>query len=189
MTLLEVIIALAVITTGVISGLSLTSYNLNTVFFSETRLIAANIAREGIEAVRQIRDSNWLGGAVWNQGIVVAGQYRLTVNFNQAANQWTTQSQSVDIDNCQACQLYLDKNTGVYSHNATGDAMPYKRLLILREICWQGGVNNEVVMAVGQICPGGASVLAGWQVESLVKWQETAREHQLSVIDRLYDWK
>ncbi|MCX6785803.1 MAG: hypothetical protein NTZ18_03050 [Candidatus Komeilibacteria bacterium] len=186
-TLLEVIIALAVITTGVVSSLSLTSYNLTTVFSSETRLIAANLAREGIEAARQLRDSNWLAGNPWNQGIVDAGKYRLTVNFDPSANAWTTQSQAVDIGACANCQLYL-AGSGVYSHNAAGNtATAYKRLITLKQICWQDVSGSEVVMAVGQNC--GANPLIGYQVESLLAWTEAGRAHQLSVIDRLYDWK
>lgn len=188
LTLIEVIIALAVITTGVISSLTLTSYNLTTVFASETRLVAANLAREGIEAVRQLRDSNWLAGYPWNQGIAEAGTYRLTVNFNPENNFWATQSQQADIDNCADCQLYFD-DSGVYSHNDSGAVTVYKRLIALRQICWQEGVNNEVIMEAGQSCPGGASPLVGYQVEALVKWTEVSRTHQLTVIDRLYDWK
>ena len=81
-TLIEVVIALSVVVTGVVAGLTLTTYNLNTVVASDRRLIAANFAREGIEVVRQVRDSHWLNNRPWDEGITDLGNYRLTVDFN-----------------------------------------------------------------------------------------------------------
>ena len=190
LTLIEVVVALGVVTTGVISGLTLTAYNLTTAVSSATRLVAANLAREGIEVIRQKRDSNWLEGAPWNQGMVEANKYRLTVYFNEASNQWTTVSQVVNINNCNACQIYLNPNTGVYSHNDTG-TLPtaYKRWLGLKEICWQAAVSAEVILAAGQKCADVNQPLVGYEVESLVTWTENSRAHSLSVVDRLYDWR
>ena len=97
-SLIEAMIALSVIITGVVSGLTLTSFNLTASFISETRLIAANLAREGLETVRSLRDSNWLAGRPWNEGILNAGFYRFTVNFNPANNLWLAVEQANDIE-------------------------------------------------------------------------------------------
>ena len=190
LTLIEVVVALGVVTTGVISGLTLTAYNLTTAISSETRLVASNLAREGLEVIRQKRDSNWLANLTWNQGIVEANKYRLTVDFDAAGNQWTTVSQVVDMDSCSACQIYLNPNNGVYSHNNTG-TLPtaYKRWLGLKEICWQEAVGVEAVLAYGQKCADFSQPLVGYEVESLVTWTENNRPHSISVVDRLFDWR
>lgn len=190
LTLIEVVVALGVVTTGVLAGLTLTTYNLNTSVASASRLVAANLAREGIEVIRQKRDSNWLAGQPWNQGIVEAGKYRLTVYFDEAGNQWSTVSQAVDLANCDDCRIYLDPATGVYSHNNAG-ALPtsYKRWLGLKEICWQAQNSSEAILAAGQQCAGVNQPLVGYEVESLVTWRENGRDHSLSVVDRLYDWR
>lgn len=190
LTLIEVVVALGVVTTGVLAGLTLTTYNLNTSVASAARLVASNLAREGIEVIRQKRDANWLASVSWNQGIVEANKYRLTVNFDEVGNQWTTVSQAVEIENCPACQIYLDPATGVYSHNDTG-ALPtsYKRWLGLKEICWQEAIGSETILAAGQQCADVNQPLVGYEVESLVTWRESNRDHSLSVVDRLYDWR
>ena len=59
-TLMEVIIAMTilVIGAGASTTLILTTVRYNTV--SEDYIVAFNLAREGVEAIRNIRDTNWL---------------------------------------------------------------------------------------------------------------------------------
>lgn len=59
-TLIEGIIAIAIISTALIVGLSLAYSNLTAAQNNSDRIIAANLAREGLEVMRNIRDSNWL---------------------------------------------------------------------------------------------------------------------------------
>lgn len=59
-TLIEGIIAIAIISTALIVGLSLAYSNLIAAQNNSDRIIAANLAQEGIEVMRNIRDSNWL---------------------------------------------------------------------------------------------------------------------------------
>jgi len=193
---MEVIVALAVVTTGVISGLTLTTYNLTSTVFSQRRLVAANLAREGIEVVRQIRDSNWLNGQDWNQGIAAPNEYRLTIDFDPAlydpaGSVWTFSpvTQTVDIEDCDDCLIYLDPDSGIYSHDSVGTPTSYKRLITIQEICWQDVVEDEVVLTAGSLCSDTPYELVGWQVNSQVTWAEAGREHQLSMIDQLYDWR
>ncbi|MFA6304450.1 MAG: prepilin-type N-terminal cleavage/methylation domain-containing protein [Patescibacteria group bacterium] len=189
-TLIEVVVALGVVTTGVIAGMTLTSYNLNISSTSESRLVASNLAREGIEVVRWFRDSNWLANLPWNQSIVEVGKYRLTVDFDEANNTWATVSQIVDLDACTDCQIYLDAATGVFSHNNIGTNLTsYKRLISLKEICWQEAVGSEAILANGQKCSDVAAPLIGYEVSSQVSWNESGKQHLLEAVDRLYDWK
>ena len=59
-TLLEGIIALTVIIVGLVAGITLAVVNIGSAQNNERRIVAANLAREGIEAMRNSRDSNWL---------------------------------------------------------------------------------------------------------------------------------
>lgn len=59
-TLLEGIIAMTVITVGLVAGMSLAISNISTAQNNERRVVAVNLAREGVEAIRNMRDSNWL---------------------------------------------------------------------------------------------------------------------------------
>ncbi|MBI4090961.1 MAG: GIY-YIG nuclease family protein [Candidatus Komeilibacteria bacterium] len=59
-TLIEGVIALAIISTALIVGLTLAYSNLIAAQNNSDRIIATNLAREGLEVMRNIRDSNWL---------------------------------------------------------------------------------------------------------------------------------
>jgi len=59
-TLLEGIIATGIIGAALIVGITLALSNLNAARANANRIIAANLAREGIEVIRNVRDSNWM---------------------------------------------------------------------------------------------------------------------------------
>ncbi|MBI2356254.1 MAG: hypothetical protein HYV13_03575 [Candidatus Doudnabacteria bacterium] len=59
-TLIETILATFILTTSLVAGLSVAIYVLTAQAVSENQVIATNLAREGIEAVRMMRDTNWL---------------------------------------------------------------------------------------------------------------------------------
>ena len=69
-TLIEVMAAVAVLSIGLVGGLTVITKNLSNMRTGEDRIIAANLAAEGIELVRNVRDTNWLTtGNNWNQNI------------------------------------------------------------------------------------------------------------------------
>jgi len=190
LTFIETIVAIGVLLTGVISGLTLTSFTLNSSVASEGRLKAANFAREGIEVIRQIRDSNWLAGNLWFSGILQDpdAHYRLIVNFDPASNMWTGEDQAANIENCVACQLYYQPTSGVFSHDAGGELTSYKRLITINQICWQSEIDDEAILLDGQSCTAN-TILVGYQLTSQVTWTDNNQEHELKIVDRIYDWR
>ncbi|OGD24802.1 hypothetical protein A2819_00980 [Candidatus Azambacteria bacterium RIFCSPHIGHO2_01_FULL_40_24] len=78
-TLIETIVAVGVITIGLVSALTLISYSLFYVSNINDRLIAANLVAEGLEVVRNIRDNNWLQSLSWNNGLA-NGDYQVSYN-------------------------------------------------------------------------------------------------------------
>jgi len=77
-TIIEVMVAIFIITTGMLGAFNLIQ---QTIFFTATsssRLVAAYLAQEGIEIVRNIRDSNWLEEeSDWDEGINAISDYRI----------------------------------------------------------------------------------------------------------------
>lgn len=61
-SLIETIVAIFVLTTALTAGLGLTIYVFSSSATSQNEIIASNLAREGIEVIRMMRDSNWLAG-------------------------------------------------------------------------------------------------------------------------------
>jgi len=68
-TLLEVLVAIFIITVGIMGSLSLVSQTIYSANISSKRLIATYLAQEGIEIVRNIRDTNWLEQTSWDDGL------------------------------------------------------------------------------------------------------------------------
>lgn len=65
-TLLEVIIAIFVLTVGAGGAFSLIQRTISMASLIQDRLIASYLAQEGIEIVKNIRDNNWLKGVAWD---------------------------------------------------------------------------------------------------------------------------
>ena len=73
-TLVEVLIAITILTIGILSGFILVTRALYNVAVIKDRLTASFLAQEGIELTRQIRDSNFLRmlgeeSADWKDGL------------------------------------------------------------------------------------------------------------------------
>lgn len=59
-TLIETIVAIFILVTAISAGLSMSIYALNSSINSKNYTIAINLAREGADAARMMRDTNWL---------------------------------------------------------------------------------------------------------------------------------
>ena len=59
-TILETVIAMGILAIGVTIASAIIGSSIRNMNASKNRIIAVNIAREGIEAMRNIRDTNWL---------------------------------------------------------------------------------------------------------------------------------
>ena len=67
-TLIETIVALFVMTTGLSSGLALATFAFGSSSDISEKITATGLAREGIEITRRMRDSNWLAGSLTSCG-------------------------------------------------------------------------------------------------------------------------
>lgn len=69
--MIEVMIAIYLVIVGLLSLMNLVFYNLRAQSFNHNMLISSNLAREGIEVVRNIRDSNWLNSDTdWDENLI-----------------------------------------------------------------------------------------------------------------------
>jgi len=166
-TLLEVLVSLTLITVGILGVLGLMAYVLTGAKVSYQKLIAVQLAQEGVELVRNIRDINWRENAPkWDDGIKGTGGERAGIidyNDTEILTSYFNPPYS-DVDACgENCRLYWD---GVfYSHQSAGQPTNFYRLILLESI------------APDQI-----------KVISQVKWSEQGRNHYVEVTDYLYDW-
>ncbi len=83
-TLIETVVAVFILVMGIVAALGLAIYALNASSNVSKQIIAIGLAREGVEAVKNIRDTNWL-----KDSLTVNGCYDFTSNTNNAANCYT----------------------------------------------------------------------------------------------------
>jgi len=68
-TLLEVMVAISILSLGVAGALTLIQKTVAFTSLTTSRVVAAHLLQEGIEIVRNIRDKSWLEGEEWGGGI------------------------------------------------------------------------------------------------------------------------
>jgi len=78
-TLIELIVTIFVILIGVLGAYSVIQQILSYTSFVNSKLTAAYLAQEGVEIVKNIRDTNWLEREGWNNGLA-EGDWRADYN-------------------------------------------------------------------------------------------------------------
>ncbi len=68
-TLIEILIAITVITIGVVGSYAAITRVASITFSNSYRFIASRLAQEGIEIVTNIRDANWVERTDWDNGL------------------------------------------------------------------------------------------------------------------------
>lgn len=102
--------AIAILVTAVVGPLTLASSSLKASSLAKNNLIAANLAQEGIELVKNHRANNVLGGAYWLSGL----------DSCFAASGCAIDAITLEINACGVpCPaLNLDASSGLYSYGA-----------------------------------------------------------------------
>jgi len=158
-TMIEMIAAIFVVNLGIMAVFSLLIQSTTFINNTASNLTATYLAQEGIEIVRNIRDSNFLKmnqgeEASWNDNLSVGADY---YNFDY-------RSQSIpDNVNCSG-QIYLQISNGYYACSPN-PAVKFQRKIRINQI---SGDKMEVLVEV--------------------LWTERGKNHNVSVQETLYRW-
>lgn len=166
LTLLEVIIAIFLITVGTLGALALITRTISVTGISSQKAIAAYLAQEGIEIVRNIRDGNWLEqrtnpAFAWDDGLGV-GDWEGDYN-----DQILTQCSPIPF-NCPSRGFPLHPlriNGGFYNHTFGISTLFFRRITIFDKTADM------------------------FKVSVLVSWQEKGKTYQLQAQENLYNWR
>jgi len=160
-TLIECLVAIFLITLGV--GGAMAVVNQTTAFtqVASSRLVAAYLAQEGIEIVKNIRDTNFLKihkgvtGINWDTGLTgCAGGCEADYTMTQNLDSWADPGRYLNID-----------GSGFYSYLVSNNPTKFKRKIT--------------------ITPDGTDIL---KVRVSVSWQERGGTHQVIAQENLYKW-
>lgn len=161
-SLVETMIAIAILVGGITAALSVLSFMLRTVHVLKHEFIAAHLASEGVEVIRNIRDTNWLRRDIGGESInwrndLAAGNYEVV--FNSMVPQ------------PDGNQFLAFDAAGHYSYGA-GASTSFKRRI---ELQWMDTPGTPLVERL--------------RVRAVVTWQDPFQSRQVAVEELLYDWK
>ena len=124
-TLLEVILAVFVLTIAVSGAFALISQTFVLASLTQSKLIASYLAQEGIEIVKNSRDTNWLmqrtdSDILWNDGLN-EGDWQ--IDYNGRRLDYGSYGNFLNIN-----------SEGFYSYSAIGKQTPFKRKISITNI-------------------------------------------------------
>jgi len=162
-TLVEVLIAISILTIGILSGFILITKVLYNTAVIQDRLTASFLTQEGIELVRQVRDSNFLqimnGESVeWKDGLA-DGSY--TIESKAGSEQPITLT---SVDTGEGSNFRYNDDTKIYNYTI-GEPTTFNREIKITTI------NDDEI-----------------RVESIMKWKTRTIDFNLTVEDHLFNW-
>lgn len=142
-TLIETLVALVLITVAMGPVFILATSSVNVASRIEHNLIASNLVQEGIEVIRNIRDTNWLNGSAFDNNLFT-GTWRV---------QWDTVGGGLMP---VGSNPVLKKDSGIYNYS-TGTNTIFRRtvaiskpnsgeLVLISSVTWveRGNINRTV---------------------------------------------
>ena len=135
MGIAEAIMAISVITIGLLRVSSLVIQNTKVRGVNRNQLIASMLAQEGLELTRNLRDKNWLNRIAdpsldWDDWITDGSvPNTFTVDYESDTTVAHQPDHSVSSINDNGTRLYVNGN-GFYTHNSAGGTLTKFRRLI-----------------------------------------------------------
>lgn len=157
-TLIEVVVAIAIIALGLVGVLAVIRRTLYLQPIIKNKVTSINLAQEGVEVIRAIRDTNWLNNEYWYYGL---GDGLIV---NDACVEYD--SSSIEYP-CLNKGLSINDN-GMFVHSSNPNT-PFERVVDLSY----------------ETDPEGIEYLS---VTSTVSWFERNRQYSEEVKELLYDW-
>lgn len=196
-SMLEAIISIGIIVTSVAASLTLVQGAISAEKESEAGIIATNLAREGIEVVRALRDSNWLAGIAWDQGFSGTGSdYTSILVFTPSTNTWALSFVTDLITDGSASVYRYPAGTGsateglhvqAQSQPTNTDRTDFSRLITTNPICDDGSPTYSIITS-GSSCATMEKI--GVQVISRVAWTAAGdRARDVTVEELMFNWR
>jgi len=120
-SLIEVLLSVFIITVAVLGLYNGINYSYNSIEKAKDKFVASYLAEEGIELVKNLRDSNYIASLAWNNGLT-ACTVGCRIDANDSALDATTPT----------TPLLIDAN-GFYSYNS-GTQTIFSRKIVITSI-------------------------------------------------------
>ena len=163
-TLIEALVAIAILLIVVVAPISLIGDSLHKLWYARDEALSVNLAQEGIEMVREVRDSNMLSGSPWLTNLA-DGVYKIDVaNFTAGGAPNTV---VIPCPSCGPLQpLYLNAS-GIYEQGTVATPTRFWRIVTISSA---GLPANER------------------QITSTVTWQTSGSTGTVSASEYIFSW-
>ena len=177
-SIIEVSVALGVISIGILGVFSLVLQSIQAQNASKSVLVASMLAQEGIELVRNMRDENWISNPVVAWDLDINGYTNDDFTIDYMINLADVDNGNL-VDNIieeNGTKLYFTDGSNFYTHDSTAPNKPtmYSRLITAKEIDASSP-------------PDG--VTDYYAVSSHVQWLEKDVLKNYIAETRLYNWR
>ena len=189
---IEAMVAITVIVTSIASALALVQASITASRVGGQQIVAANLAREGLEVVRSLRDTNWLKSQSFQVGLVDAGGNKtIRPLLDLESGAWTPSFAATSLANPNA-SVYLTPS-GIFAQAdappSGSTVTPYSRVVTLQHLCRDNASSVERIVGGSGTCLG-TETLVGLAVSSSVRYRGVSGNYQTLVVEeRLYDWR
>ncbi len=169
-SLVELMIAMSVLTTGFLGTLALLSRSLTLNRTVTDRNVATYLAAEGIEVVKNLVDANIYEGSAWNCGV---NSNTYVVSYNSLPPGAACPGQGLVVATPANRQVYFDPTTNIYVNgNPGGSAVltAYQRAVTVQR---DGTAPDEDRLIV----------------TATVTWTDVAGAEQVTLQDQFVNWR
>lgn len=171
-TLIEVLVATFIIATVVVAVSRLLGSAEYITGLGRETFVATNVAREGLELVRAVRDTNWFTNddrALWlDRGICRSGPTTYSDTDRQFVIEPATVRNSDEVKTGSGA-LYINPLNHEWTHEVTDKPTPYSRLISVD--CSQ--VESEVAKVT---------------ITAKVTWRSRNQDREAIIKEALYNW-
>jgi len=127
-SLIETLVAITILLVSVVGPISLISDSLHKIYYAKDKITAISLMQEGVEMVRQVRDTNMLTASPWLTNLS-PGDYMVDVGSFVAGG-----TPSSFVIPCASCAgvlqpVYFDSMTGLYRQSITGAHTQFSRII------------------------------------------------------------
>src|SRR3989338_1692694 len=167
-TIIELIVVIGILSGGIVAVQTAIQYGLRNAVVVSDGIVAAHLAEEGLELIRNVRDGNWAirqfqqptpTADTWDE--LSTGYYRLDYLLSNGFSRLYSGAPAT----CQDGQvLNFDSTSGLYSY-AGGTFSKFRRVVNI--------TNNTTYI----------------EVSSQVCWTDSIGPHEIIITERLYDWR
>jgi prepilin-type N-terminal cleavage/methylation domain-containing protein len=164
-TLIEVIVAIFVLTIGVIGILSLVNQTIISSQIISSRLVASYLAQEGIEIVKNIRDTNSLE---IHKGLLTEDQWIYGLTGCESGCE-ADYNDSILV----SANRYLKIDGGFYNYDSGNDTI-FKRKITIFDVVDLDVPPDEIMDKM--------------KVQVEVSWTERLRTYQVTAQENIYKW-